>query len=115
MKSHFIAPNMVLAAAGVEHEHFTALAEKYLKDVPALAPPGSDAPIAGAFTPPLYVGGEKRIIVEDAPLSSIALAFEAGGWHDDDLVPVCVLHTLLGGGDSFSAGGPGKGKIYYYY
>jgi hypothetical protein len=39
----------------------------------------------GAATTPLYVGGEKKIIVETAPLASIALAFDAGGWHDEDL------------------------------
>ena len=30
-------------------------------------------------------------------------------WTDDDLFPVAVLQVLLGGGGSFSAGGPGKG------
>jgi mitochondrial-processing peptidase subunit alpha len=34
---------------------------------------------------------------------------QVGGWNDDRFVPTCVLQTLLGGGDSFSAGGPGKG------
>ena len=43
------------------------------------------------------------------------IAFDCGGWHDDDLVPVCTLHTLLGGGDSFSAGGPGKGMYSRLY
>lgn len=30
-------------------------------------------------------------------------------------MPVCVLQTLLGGGDSFSAGGPGKGMYSRLY
>jgi processing peptidase subunit alpha len=38
-----------------------------------------------------------------------------GGWHSPDLVPVCVLQTLLGGGSSFSAGGPGKGMYSRLY
>jgi processing peptidase subunit alpha len=38
MDSHFHAGQMVLAAAGVEHEEFTKLAEKYLADIPAFAP-----------------------------------------------------------------------------
>ena len=51
----------------------------------------------------------------DSPMSYAALAFDTAGWHDDDLVPVCVLQTLLGGGDSFSAGGPGKGMYSRLY
>jgi processing peptidase subunit alpha len=62
-----------------------------------------------------YIGGERRLEVNDTDLSSVAVAFEVGGWHDDDLVPVCVLHTLLGGGDAFSAGGPGKGMYSRLY
>jgi mitochondrial-processing peptidase subunit alpha len=30
-------------------------------------------------------------------------------------VPTCVLQVLLGGGDSFSAGGPGKGMYSRLY
>ena len=31
------------------------------------------------------------------------------GWNGEDLVPATVLQSLLGGGGSFSTGGPGKG------
>lgn len=37
------------------------------------------------------------------------------GWHDPDLVAMCVVQILLGGGDSFSAGGPGKGMYSRLY
>lgn len=37
------------------------------------------------------------------------------GWHDKDLVAMCVAQILLGGGDSFSAGGPGKGMYSRLY
>ena len=30
-------------------------------------------------------------------------------WHDPDLYAICTLQMLMGGGGSFSAGGPGKG------
>jgi hypothetical protein len=43
------------------------------------------------------------------------LAFPTVGWADDDVVPVCVVDTLLGGGASFSAGGPGKGMYSRLY
>lgn len=32
-----------------------------------------------------------------------------------DFVPLCVLQTLMGGGGSFSAGGPGKGMYSRLY
>jgi len=33
----------------------------------------------------------------------------------EDFVPFCVLQTLMGGGGSFSAGGPGKGMFSQLY
>jgi processing peptidase subunit alpha len=47
--------------------------------------------------------------------SHVILAFPTVGWSDDDVVPVCVVDTLLGGGASFSAGGPGKGMYSRLY
>ena len=34
---------------------------------------------------------------------------ESVGHQDPDFIPFCVLNMLMGGGGSFSAGGPGKG------
>jgi mitochondrial-processing peptidase subunit alpha len=34
---------------------------------------------------------------------------ETCGWKDKDIYAINVLQVMLGGGDSFSAGGPGKG------
>merc|ERR1719362_1191555 len=55
--------------------------------------------------------------VEASPPVRVAVAMRApeGGWHSKDLIPLCVLQTLLGGGDSFSAGGPGKGMYSRLY
>jgi processing peptidase subunit alpha len=43
------------------------------------------------------------------------VAFESADWHSKDLVATCVLQTLMGGGGSFSAGGPGKGMTSRLY
>ena len=52
----------------------------------------------------------------DSPVRvAVAMSAPDGGWHSDDLIPLCVLQTLLGGGDSFSAGGPGKGMYSRLY
>jgi len=64
----------------------------------------------------VYTGGASSVKKETMEgFTRVALAFELGGWHSDDLVPTCVLQTLLGGGNSFSAGGPGKGMYSRLY
>ena len=49
------------------------------------------------------------------PLSYIHLAFEAVPISSDDIYALATLQTLLGGGGSFSAGGPGKGMYSRLY
>ncbi|KAL1916489.1 uncharacterized protein VTP21DRAFT_5680 [Calcarisporiella thermophila] len=56
-----------------------------------------------------YTGGVKLIPQPDMPLTHLYLAFEGVPAHDPDAYPLATLHTLLGGGDAFSSGGPGKG------
>lgn len=48
-------------------------------------------------------------------LSHIHLAFEALPISDPDIYALATLQTLLGGGGSFSAGGPGKGMYSRLY
>lgn len=49
------------------------------------------------------------------PLSHIHIAFEALPISSDDIYALATLQTLLGGGGSFSAGGPGKGMYSRLY
>lgn len=49
------------------------------------------------------------------PLSHIHLAFEAPPISSPDIYALATLQTLLGGGGSFSAGGPGKGMYSRLY
>jgi len=97
---------MVLAAAGYDHEELVALASKTFGALPAGA--------AQTPAPSVYTGGEYRES-SDEELTHFALSFKAPGWKDKDLVPICVLNTLMGGGASFSAGGPGKGMYTRLY
>lgn len=48
-------------------------------------------------------------------LSHIHLAFEAFPISSEDIYALATLQTLLGGGGSFSAGGPGKGMYSRLY
>jgi hypothetical protein len=45
----------------------------------------------------------------------VSLAFEGVSWVNDDLYAFAVLQMLLGGGLSFSVGGPGKGVFTRFY
>ena len=43
------------------------------------------------------------------PLTQLGLGFPSVSWLQSDLYAFAVLQILLGGGLSFSVGGPGKG------
>merc|ERR1719420_2449500 len=59
--------------------------------------------------PAVYTGGDLRI-PEPNPLCHMMLGWEVkGGWNGQMLAAVTVLQMFLGGGGSFSTGGPGKG------
>ena len=48
-------------------------------------------------------------------LAHLVLGLESCSHHSEDFVTTCVLSTLMGGGGSFSAGGPGKGMYSRLY
>ncbi|ETV88580.1 hypothetical protein H257_00138 [Aphanomyces astaci] len=110
MNKFFVAPRIVLAGSGIEHAVLVEKAKEYFGALKAEA-----ADDVAPLEPAVYRGGLEAIENADAPFSYASLAFPTGGWHHEDLVPVCVLQTLLGGGDSFSAGGPGKGMYSRLY
>ncbi|OAX40063.1 hypothetical protein K503DRAFT_738210 [Rhizopogon vinicolor AM-OR11-026] len=61
-----------------------------------------------------YVGGVRHI-PETTEFDQLYLAFEGVGIHDDDIYALATIQVLLGGGGSFSAGGPGKGMYSRLY
>jgi processing peptidase subunit alpha len=106
----FTPKRLVVSGVGVEHQKlveltndlFGHLSSKGAQEVPK--------------TPSVYTGGEIRLHRRDADSTTqFAIAFETSSWLDKDLVPMCVLNTLMGGGGSFSAGGPGKGMFSRLY
>lgn len=48
-------------------------------------------------------------------LAHMALGLESVPHSDPLFIPACVLNILMGGGGSFSAGGPGKGMYSRLY
>ncbi|BAT72893.1 hypothetical protein LR48_Vigan11g088900 [Vigna angularis] len=105
---NYTAPRIVLAASGVEHEELLSVAEPLLSDLPSVPRPEEPKSV--------YTGGDYRCQSETGR-THFALAFELpGGWHKlKDAMVLTVLQMLLGGGGSFSAGGPGKGMYSRLY
>ncbi len=110
--------NMVVAGAGITHDSLVDLAREYFGHVSQ-----KPAPIT---IPSTYRGGSHQIANPQEPsvlaltlpaeeYCHVALAFPVGGWQSDTMVTACVLQMLLGGGSSFSAGGPGKGMYSRMY
>ncbi|KAH9947132.1 Metalloenzyme, LuxS/M16 peptidase-like protein [Amylocystis lapponica] len=62
-----------------------------------------------------YTGGHRFIHDPSSEFNHLYLAFEGVGIHDDDVYALATIQVLLGGGGSFSAGGPGKGMYSRLY
>ncbi|KAI0828882.1 LuxS/MPP-like metallohydrolase [Trametes gibbosa] len=78
------------------------------------------SPELSSRQPPLnpestYTGGHRFIHDSATEFNHVYLAFEGVGIHDDDVYAVATMQVLLGGGGSFSAGGPGKGMYSRLY
>ncbi|KAJ9183874.1 hypothetical protein P3X46_007674 [Hevea brasiliensis] len=107
---NFTARRMVLVASGVEHEELVCIAEPLLSDLPE----ASNTVVPKS----VYTGGDFRCQADSGDQRThFALAFEfPHGWHDDhDAMTLTVLQMLMGGGGSFSTGGPGKGMYSRLY
>ncbi|KAG0264856.1 Mitochondrial-processing peptidase subunit alpha [Linnemannia exigua] len=59
--------------------------------------------------PAKYTGGTLLIEDDTQPFTHLFVGFEGLSIHDDDIYALATLQLLMGGGSSFSAGGPGKG------
>ncbi|KAG8376083.1 hypothetical protein BUALT_Bualt09G0026600 [Buddleja alternifolia] len=105
---NYTASRMVLAASGVDHDKLLEYAEPLLSDLANVSRPSEPKPI--------YTGGDFRR-QGDSGITHFALAFElSGGWvKDKDAMTLTVFQMLMGGGGSFSAGGPGKGMYSRLY
>lgn len=62
-----------------------------------------------------YTGGSLYLPRNDLPFTHIYVAFEGVSIHSNDIYALATLQLLLGGGSSFSAGGPGKGMYTRLY
>ncbi|SCU93906.1 LAFA_0F18844g1_1 [Lachancea sp. 'fantastica'] len=107
--------NMVAAFVGVPHEQALAYAQKHFDSMET--PAGHSPREVKAAT---YTGGELCIppgpVFGNLPeLCHIQIGFEGLPIGHPDIYALATLQTLLGGGGSFSAGGPGKGMYSRLY
>lgn len=107
VKSFFTADRTVIAGVGMAHSELLGMVGEEFGAMPKTDPtPAEKAQ---------YTGGDVRLHNVDQPLTHMALAFETASWHSPDVVAMCVLQMMMGGGGSFSAGGPGKGMYSRLY
>jgi len=116
--NRFYRPSrIVVAVAGAEHREVMKCVEKQFGKYPKYENNGPHLP------PSIYTGGDIRNEIENPPkanpqdrdVSHVLLGFEGVNFHDNNLIAMACLHVLLGGGGSFSAGGPGKGMYSRLY
>jgi processing peptidase subunit alpha len=62
-----------------------------------------------------YVGGNNYIEHDELPLVHMVIGFKGAQANSPQAFPLAVLQMLMGGGSSFSAGGPGKGMYSRLY
>ncbi|KAI0275232.1 mitochondrial processing peptidase [Gloeopeniophorella convolvens] len=102
-----VPPHLLHSQSQTMFKSLTRAASSYLyPGVPATTP------ITTAST---YTGGYQFIHDPESEFNHIYIGFEGVGIHDDDIYELATMQVLLGGGGSFSAGGPGKGMYSRLY
>lgn len=102
LKTHYVAPRMVVAGAGdIEHSELVKIAEKLFGNVPSSPPTGHKI----VKEPALFTGSEIRARFDSMPLAHVTYAFQTAGWNDPDTYALLVMQTLLGSWNVNTAGG----------
>lgn len=129
LKHHYTPKRMVVAGVGVDHDELVTSVRKYFVDMKPIWEEDTDLVV-----PTLnmkvdesiaqYTGGivqEECAIPLHAGMSGlpelahVVIGLEGYSHQDSDFIPICVLNMMMGGGGSFSAGGPGKGMYTRLY
>ncbi|KAF7687396.1 mitochondrial-processing peptidase subunit alpha isoform X1 [Silurus meridionalis] len=123
MSSYYSPERMVLAGVGVEHEQLVECARKYLLDVKPVWGTSTSANVDRSVAQ--YTGGIVKMEKDMSDVSlgptpipeltHIMIGLESCSFLEEDFIPFAVLNMMMGGGGSFSAGGPGKGMFTRLY
>ncbi|XP_030913143.1 mitochondrial-processing peptidase subunit alpha, partial [Geospiza fortis] len=123
LSSYYTPDRMVLAGVGIEHEHLVECARKYLLGVQPVWGSGQGRAVDRSVAQ--YTGGIIKVEKDMSDVSlgptpipeltHIMIGLESCSFLEDDFIPFAVLNMMMGGGGSFSAGGPGKGMFTRLY
>lgn len=128
LKNYYTPSRMVVAGVGVDHGKLVEAATKYFVEKESIWTVDdslvlTDKPVVDTSNA-VYTGG---IVKEECniptfagtsglpELSHVVIGLQGVSHQDSDFIPACVLNILMGGGGSFSAGGPGKGMYTRLY
>jgi len=98
------------------YKSLTRAASSYLYPQSTAAPvdpPPIIMPLSGSRS--TYTGGYRFLRNPESEFNHLYIAFEGVGILDEDIYTLATIQILLGGGGSFSAGGPGKGMYSRLY
>lgn len=121
--NHHTPERMVVAGVGVEHDQLVEYAQKYFVDSKPIwegekriVPDGSTAQYTGGFVTREKDLSNASLGPTPFPeLAHVTIGLEGVSHQHPDFITFCVLSMLMGGGGSFSAGGPGKGMYSRLY
>ncbi|KAI3621767.1 mitochondrial processing peptidase [Moniliophthora roreri] len=77
--------------------------------------PNSSVDVPEVLAASTYTGGHQFIHDPEGEFDHLYIGYEGVGIHDEDVYTLATMQVLLGGGGSFSAGGPGKGMYSRLY
>lgn len=98
------ADRMILVGVNVDFDELCKWSSRCFAEHPVKASGKPLEPVLAAYT-----GGDIRL-EQPNPLCHLMLGWEVEqGWNGPSLAAITVLQMFLGGGGSFSTGGPGKG------
>lgn len=129
LKQRYAAKHMVVSAVGVNHDELVEAVNKhFVQKKPIWI---DDSSLVNDTSPEAddsisqYTGGVLKVTKDlsnmslgPTPIPNLAhvvLALESASHRDPDFITFCVINMLMGGGGSFSAGGPGKGMYSRLY
>lgn len=122
MRNHYTPERMVIAGVGIDHQQLVDSVQKHFvdkkpiwKDYPAKKVDSSLAQYTGGL-----ILDECKVPQHMGPsglpeLAHVVVGLEGCSHTDPDFIALCVLSVMMGGGGSFSAGGPGKGMYTRLY
>ena len=113
MQAWYRPERIVVAGAGMPHSELVALATEFFGDMHV--PPQDPMLELLGKERARYTGGELVLPDPSSEFTHVYVAYEGLSIHDDDIYALATLQMLLGGGGSFSAGGPGKGMYSRLY